>query len=324
MRESPACGGALAELGGQIAFLKDRTFNDVMATLSQHLAVFASQAVRQTVLRTTFDLDAYARGEVDVFVCLTADKVRSHAAVVRYYLSGLVYALVRRGLTRDRNKRILFLLDEIGHLGHVPILEEALTLMRGYGVQLWLFLQGVGQMKTIFPADGGETALANCEVSQFMELNDQATAEYCSTRLGTATISVTTTQRGSNWSHTPGNGQAMESRSYSGNESTSESPAGRKLLLPEEVLGPGMSGRCLVFARGVRPILADRLTCYADPDFPNPTARPTRRGPLLAAVALVVIAAIAAWWLATDTPPPELDAPRFGAPAGEASPFPPR
>jgi type IV secretion system protein VirD4 len=320
MRESDACGGGLSDLAGQVSFLKERTFSDVMATLSQHLAVFVSPTVRDSLQRTTFDWDAYTRGELDLYVCLTADKIHSHAAIVRHQLSVLVYALlVKRGLTRDPNHRILFLLDEIGHLGPVQILTTSLTLMRGYGVQLWYILQGLGMLKKCFPEDGGETALANFDLQQFYELNGMAEAEYCSARCGTATIPVTTQQSGTGWSATRQNGTSPESYSTSGNDSTSVAPAGRKLFLPEEVLGPQMQGRSLIFARGSLPILAERLTYYSDPDFQNlldpRSPSPKRDQSWWVTLTVLVFVVLFVWRMILPDPSPRNAEPLFKTPA---------
>ncbi|MEI6539066.1 MAG: TraM recognition domain-containing protein [Planctomycetota bacterium] len=33
----------------------------------------------------------------------------------------------------------MFILDECAQLGTVPLLEQAVTLLRGYGLQVWTF-----------------------------------------------------------------------------------------------------------------------------------------------------------------------------------------
>jgi len=55
----------------------------------------------------------------------------------------------------------LFIVDEMAHLGALAALEQAVTLMRGYGVRLVMLLQNLGQLKKLYPGDSG-TIVANC------------------------------------------------------------------------------------------------------------------------------------------------------------------
>jgi len=55
----------------------------------------------------------------------------------------------------------LFLVDELGHLGPVPQLRQAITLLRGYGVRVALFVQSMAQLRSLWPRDH-ETILENC------------------------------------------------------------------------------------------------------------------------------------------------------------------
>jgi type IV secretion system protein VirD4 len=43
----------------------------------------------------------------------------------------------------------------------VPALKQAITLLRGYGVRVALFVQSIAQLRAVWPRDH-ETVLANC------------------------------------------------------------------------------------------------------------------------------------------------------------------
>ncbi len=47
--------------------------------------------------------------------------------------------------------RVAFFLDEFGQLGRMDRLADSITLLRGYGVQLWLFVQDLSQLKAVYP-----------------------------------------------------------------------------------------------------------------------------------------------------------------------------
>ena len=59
----------------------------------------------------------------------------------------------------------LFLLDEAAQLGEFPPLRQAITLLRGYGLQTWSFWQDVDQLKHSCPTSW-RTILNNCRVVQ--------------------------------------------------------------------------------------------------------------------------------------------------------------
>ena len=60
-------------------------------------------------------------------------------ALMRTWI-GCTLRLTTQGVPSEKNP-ILFLLDEAGHLGHMQLLQDAVTVMRGYGIRLWFFFQ---------------------------------------------------------------------------------------------------------------------------------------------------------------------------------------
>jgi type IV secretory pathway TraG/TraD family ATPase VirD4 len=46
--------------------------------------------------------------------------------------------------------RVAFFLDEFGQLGRMDSLADTITMLRGYGAQLWLFVQDVSQLKAVY------------------------------------------------------------------------------------------------------------------------------------------------------------------------------
>ena len=162
--------------------------------------------------------------------------------------------------------KVNLILDEAGNLGPMRVMDEILTLFRGYGIRAQLYYQNLAQLKKCFPKEQDATVLAN--VTQvFFGVND-TTAEYISNRLGEETIVVEsggTSQGHSEQSQTRSMGQAT----YSSNASMNWSQMGRKLLKPEEVLA--MDERnAITFVAGQRPILT-RLDRYYERSAGNRT-----------------------------------------------------
>lgn len=79
------------------------------------------------------------------------------------------------------------MLDEFSVLGNLPCVETAIGLARGYGIQLWLFLQDIHQLHSIYK-DKAESFLANTGMQQYFVPNDLTTAERISKRMGNTTL----------------------------------------------------------------------------------------------------------------------------------------
>ena len=151
--------------------------------------------------------------------------------------------------TRQPHRRVLFLLDEIGQLGKLDPLLQAMTLGRGYGLDVWTLWQDVSQIKGAY-GERWKTFFANSVYQQFFGVRDLETATYVSETLGTTTIqdvSYTdsrTDSRGTSSSNSSsyGSGNGSSGSSYGGNRSQSATQSatiaqmGRALLTPDEIL----------------------------------------------------------------------------------------
>ncbi len=78
---------------------------------------------------------------------------------------------------------ILFLLEEFPVLRHMEIIETAAGYAAGFGVQLWVIIQDLAQLKRHYK-DGWETFIGNAGVIQAFGNSDATTLEYLSKRLG--------------------------------------------------------------------------------------------------------------------------------------------
>lgn len=125
------------------------------------LRVFTSERVQAATSRTSLPIAELQSGDspVTIYLVVPPDRLESHAALLRVILGTLLSVMVRR---RHRPAfPTLFLVDEVGHLGPIPQLKHAITLLRGYGVKVGLFVQSIAQLKGLWPKDY-ETILDNC------------------------------------------------------------------------------------------------------------------------------------------------------------------
>jgi type IV secretion system protein VirD4 len=149
-------------------------------------------------------------------------------------------------------------------------LADSITLLRGYGAQLWVFVQDLSQLKAVYPR--WQSFLANTS-QQFFGTADYDTACYLSGALGQQTIHFETA--GSSYSN-----QGIR-KPGSVSSSLGEHLQGRPLLTPDEVMRLGPT-RPLILIAGEPPYLLDRVNYLTDPDYsggsiPTPCTRSRRR-----------------------------------------------
>lgn len=113
---------------------------------------------------STFDLDAVTRGDpLSIYIVMPPHMMESHGRLLRLWVMALISLITRR---RGKPRRsTLFILDEAAQLGTLPQLRQAVTLLRGYGLQCWSLWQDVSQLRRLYPGDW-ETMVNNCRVVQ--------------------------------------------------------------------------------------------------------------------------------------------------------------
>ena len=126
-------------------------------------------------------------------------------------------------------------------------LADSVTLLWGYGAQLWLFVQDLSQLKAVYPR--WQSFLANTS-QQFFGTADFDTACYLSGALGQQTIRYETQ------SASKSSGPWMKPGSPS--SSTGEHLQGCSLLTPDEVMLLG-STRPIVLVSGEPPYTRTHL-----------------------------------------------------------------
>lgn len=167
-------------------------------------------------------------------------------------------AVVKGGV--DRERRVHFVLDEAGSLGHMQCLEDALDKYRKFGVRLLLMYQAAGQLPACWP-NGKDAVLIANTTTIFAGVNDLPTAQMVSERLGDETIVVTSGGRSSGWSHQGSNHNGQQSSSYSVNTSDNWNQVQRRLLQPAEILNLD-SRTALTFHPGLPPIRTQLVPYY--------------------------------------------------------------
>jgi len=109
--------------------------------------------------------------------------VDSYISVLRVFIAQHIRVLTAMKVPSHGVHPILFVLDELPRLKHMPPVEEALEIGRQYGIKLWIFAQSLGQLSNAYP--NAEGMIGSCAIRMFMNpsLHDE-TAQKVSDDIG--------------------------------------------------------------------------------------------------------------------------------------------
>jgi type IV secretion system protein VirD4 len=152
----------------------EQTRSGILSTAQQHLRILADPAVVQGLSSSSFDLDAFHLGApMTIYLILPVNRLHSHGILLRNWLSALFTIAMSRNVLPAVST--MFFVDEVAALGQMDQLRTAFTVMRGYGVRVFIYLQDLTQLKRMFPHDW-ETVVNNAGTIQTFNLSNHLMA----------------------------------------------------------------------------------------------------------------------------------------------------
>ena len=200
---------------------ENKELNSVISTALTQTRWLDSRPVKADLASGAYDFGRMKQEPTTVYLILPARRLGTHSTWLR-----LMIAAVLRPLMIDTRKPkvpVLFMLDEFAQLGHLPVIENNLAMMRGYGVKLWAVFQDLSQAHAIYK-ERWESFLGNAGVLQSFAPQDVVTADYLSKRTGQNTRAVLSF----------GVSQQAAGNAPTGG-TTSISQAGVPLMLPQDL-----------------------------------------------------------------------------------------
>jgi type IV secretion system protein VirD4 len=161
----------------------ERERGSVLSSVVRHTAWLDDPRLCAALGRSDFSFGDLKRRRMTVYLAIPPDRLRVCLGFVRGFI-GLALDGVIDSPARPKH-RVAYILDEFGQLGRIDRLADSITLLRGYGAQLWVFVQDLSQLKAVYPR--WQSFLANTS-QQFFGTADYDTARYLSGALGQQTI----------------------------------------------------------------------------------------------------------------------------------------
>ena len=194
---------------------------------------------------------------VTVYLVLPATHLESHSNWLRLIIASALRELLATPPSATLPPA-LFILDEFAQLDHLPLIATAMNMTRGYGIQLWPFVQSLSDLKELY-ADRWENFMDASGALTAFAPRGTFTSEYLSRLTGSKTIIVESESEG------PSDG---------GIGRRSRGPQSVPLLRPEEIRAMPR-GQMLCFVEPVKQPFMARVPGYWDTPFnvgldPNP------------------------------------------------------
>jgi type IV secretion system protein VirD4 len=202
---------------------ENRELHSILSTGLTQTRFFDSRAIKKELAGPWFDFNEMKQRPITVWLVLPARRLITHAKWLRMALTTIIQILMND--TRRAKVPVAIVCDEAAALGHLPILENTVALMRGYGLKLITIWQDLAQLKSIYK-DRWESFIGNAGVLQSFSAQDVVTAEYLSARTGQTTRQAMSLGLSQNL-------QAGAPPSYS--TSATRSPFPMPLMLPQDI-----------------------------------------------------------------------------------------
>ena len=235
------------------------TIRSIIISANSRLAKLESRQVMRLLSKDDLNLEELGTGinadghTKTALFCVIPDSDKSYNFII-----GLLYTQIFQELyyQADFNYggrlpiHVTFLLDEFSNVALPDDFCSLLSTMRSREISSVIIIQNLAQIKALFK-DTWETITGNCDTTVYLGGNEQSTHEYISKLLGKMTID----KRSSG-----------ETRGKQGSSSRNMDVLGREILTPDEVRMLD-NGKCLVFIRGMNPVLDNKYFTPKHPRF---------------------------------------------------------
>jgi len=262
-------GHVYARLAGVIEQPEERERAGVISTANRHTTFIDSRAIISSLSSSSFNPEELLAGHMTIYLILPPHQLEAQARWLRLIIASLTGLIGRKGIAQG--KECLFILDEAGQLGHMPAIEQGLTLLRSYGLRMSFFFQSSAQLKSVFREK--ESMLYDNTEQIYMGVNSLETAQRVSQMLGPKTIAIEDGGESEQRSRQEGGRDVSATVNHSTSRNYKELKrellnAAEVLQLPNDVL--------IAFLRNVPPILCRRIKWYEDAAFGGrPRAKPS-------------------------------------------------
>lgn len=160
----------------------DKERSGVLSTTTAYLKALMSANVLKSLDESSISLTDIIEGKpLSIYLIIPPAKLKSHFTLLRLWIGTILHCITSRRVIPEH--KTLFILDECAQLGTFSALETAITLCRGYGLQVWTFWQDLSQIRSLYPT-GWPTMINNCGAVQIFGAKNSSVSSEAAKLLG--------------------------------------------------------------------------------------------------------------------------------------------
>jgi type IV secretion system protein VirD4 len=223
---------SLARAANSLKEMDSKMRESVLQTGLSSLSAWDGDRIERATRKSDWSpLDLRGGKNPTIYICLKPNEVDSYVSLLRVFIAQHIRTLESQLPSRDAAP-ILFLLDELPRLRHMPPVEEALEVGRQYGIRLWMFAQSLGQLEAAY--ENAEGMVGSCVLRMYMNPSaHDGTAQKLSDEIGMQEGVLDNTRQ--------------------------------KIVEAPVLAGPDYKDHVLVMATGFRPFRVKKSFAYQDP-----------------------------------------------------------
>jgi type IV secretion system protein VirD4 len=246
----------VASTGARSLQKEPKVLASVIASAQAHTHFLDSPRIRESLCASDFRFEDLKTRKMTVYLALPVDRLSTFGRWLRLLIQQAI-TVNARNIAFVPEKPILFMLDEMGTLGRLSMIEQAYGLMAGFGIQIWGIVQDFSQLEKIY-GKGWQTFVSNSGVIQYFGSRDQFTSEYFSSLTGVTTVWNLSTAISRTF------GSSVSQSNYSNSSTDTSAAVQRKLAYPDELMRMDNS-RQLLFIENLNPIRGRRFQWFRHP-----------------------------------------------------------
>jgi len=246
---SPTCKRMLYDF---IA-LSPQTQSSVRKTFTAKLQLWTNPLIDAATSGDSFNFHDLRRKRLSIYLGVNPGDLSRLSLLMNLFFTQLLDANMDTMPEDDPTIRyeLLPIMDELAALGRMPIIENSIQLMGGYGIRPLLIAHSIPQLRAVYGSDQTKNIIACCGARVVYAPNDSEYAIDISRELGTFTAESVSHSRPA---------RSMQSGS------TTKSKVARALLNPQEVKMMGINNE-IVFIEHCPPIFCRKIWYWQRPVF---------------------------------------------------------
>lgn len=148
------------------------------------LSIFAAdEPCGRACMVSNVDLARLIPEKLTVFLILPSEFVASHGRWMGLVTAHAIHSIMKAKGRGD----CVFLLDEFPNLGPLPGIRDAVALLRGKGLRVWMFVQDIGQLEALYGRADADNLRSQAEVLQVLGCRSLELARFIEARGGQRT-----------------------------------------------------------------------------------------------------------------------------------------